>query len=135
MAAPTQNDLLAQAEKLGAMASDIATTKYGFKDMRDSLNKSNESIFRLEKSVEKITDIVKRLADDNEGMKRSVDKLDLEIKQELVQLKEDLQRRKGVAGFLDLLVRAWPVVVAVLGMSGYIVYTLTNGDVPPSGKP
>lgn len=135
MAAPTQNDLLAQAEKLGAMAADIATTKRGFEDMRDSMNKNNDSIVRLEKSVEKLTDIVKRLADDNEGMKRSVDKLDVEIKQELVQLKEDLQRRKGVAGFLEMLVKAWPVVLAVLGMSGYIVYTLTIGDIPPSGKP
>ena len=135
MAAPTQNDLLAQAEKLGAMAADIATTKRGFEDMRDSMNKNNDSIVRLEKSVEKLTDIVKRLADDNEGMKRSVDKLDVEIKQELVQLKEDLQRRKGVAGFLEVLVKAWPVVLAVLGMSGYIVYTLTIGDIPPSGKP
>lgn len=135
MAAPTQIDLLAQAEKLGAMAADIATTKRGFDDMRDSMNKNNDSIVRLEKSVEKLTDIVKRLADDNEGMKKSVDKLDVEIKQELVHLKEDLQRRKGVAGFIEMLVKAWPVVIAILGMSGYIVYTLTIGDIPPSGKP
>jgi septal ring factor EnvC (AmiA/AmiB activator) len=135
MAAPTQNDLLAQAEKLGAMAADIATTKRGFDDMRDTMNKSNDSIVRLEKSVDKLTEIVKRLVEDNDGVKKSVDKLDVEIKQELVHLKEDLQRRKGVAGFIEVLVKAWPVVIAVLGMSGYIVYISMTGDVPLPSKP
>ena len=137
---------LETARMLGELKSEVARNRADTEGLRDSMKKQNDSIQQLELSIHQLKGIVERLAEslsnqvtDRQNFQREIKediaRLDGEIKQEIELLKEDLQARRAVTGFISTIVKLWPFITAVGAGVIYYGYVVITGEQPPAGKP
>jgi chromosome segregation ATPase len=142
----TPNQEIETARTLGELKSEVASNRKDTEKLWDGMKKQNESIQQLERSIDQLRGVVERLAEglNNQVTDRSqfqreikadIARLDGEIKQEIELLKEDLQARRAVTGFISTLVKLWPVITAVGAAVVYYGYVVITGEQPPTGKP
>ena len=131
-----------QAREVGRLQAEVENNKTNSARLWDAMNKQNESIQQLERSIDSLKGVVERLAEaqatqvtDRQKFQKEIrddiSRLDSEIKQEIELLKEDLQARRTIMNFLSTLVKLWPVITAVVAAIGYYGYVAITGHQPP----
>lgn len=134
-----------QAREVGRLQAEVANNKTSNTRLWDAMNKQNESMQQLERSIDLLRGIVERLAEAQtaqvadrqkfqQEIKSDIARLDGEIKQEIELLKMDLQTRRTIINFLSNAAKLWPFVAATVAALGYWAYLITTGH-PPPGRP
>ncbi len=125
---PDENNHLSM--KLGKLEAELGNNKTQALSLSQSLKGQSESIHRIELMLARLDESISRIYEDRkdiEGFKKYVrdrfDKLDNEID----ELRIDMNKRQGVAGFFMYLSKIWPLLAIIFSATVSAIYLNIGG--------